>query len=293
MYQLPKQYDYGVNTCAGCLEKQRQIDRLTEENQRLRAELGRRARKLQQGFFGSSTPSAQLPVKANTSPDQQQARGGARPGHAGHGRRSVELEEADQIIELRAAAHCPECGERLVRKGIKDRTVIELEEIEPKKILYQLEKSYCPGCQKSLQAHAPGVLPKSLLGNQLLTEIIDSHYLQGQPLGRLCERFQLQLGTVVDALHRVGRYFEPVMEELKREYREAEVRQADETSWRTDGENGYCWLFCTEKMSLYLYGRTRSSKVVKEVLGAEPLGGVLVVDRYVGYHQAPCRLQYG
>lgn len=143
-----------------------------------------------------------------------------------------------------------------------------------------------------MQSHAPAVLPKSLLGNQLLTEIIDSHYLQGQPLGRVCERFSLQLGTVVDSLHRVGRYCEPVMEHLKGEYREASVRQADETGWRTDGHNGYCWLFCTEKLSLYLYGRRRSAAVVKEVLGEQKLSGTLVVDRYAGYNQAPCQLQY-
>jgi hypothetical protein len=32
--------------------------------------------------------------------------------------------------------------------------------------------------------------------------------------------------------------------------------------------------------------------VVKEVLGQEKLAGVLVVDRYAGYNQVPCALQY-
>jgi hypothetical protein len=31
---------------------------------------------------------------------------------------------------------------------------------------------------------------------------------------------------------------------------------------------------------------------VREVLGTEPLGGVLIVDRYGGYNRAACRLQY-
>ncbi len=63
MYQLAKSYNYGVNTCQQCLAKQREIDRLTEENQRLRAKLSQQKRKDQEGFFGSSTPSAQIPVK--------------------------------------------------------------------------------------------------------------------------------------------------------------------------------------------------------------------------------------
>lgn len=38
--------------------------------------------------------------------------------------------------------------------------------------------------------------------------------------------------------------------------------------------------------------RTRAAAVAKEVLGTEPLAGVLVVDRYHAYSRAPCRLQY-
>ncbi len=36
MYQLPKSHDLGVNTCAACFEKQREIDRLREEVTRLK-----------------------------------------------------------------------------------------------------------------------------------------------------------------------------------------------------------------------------------------------------------------
>ena len=55
-----------VNNCEGCLEKQRQIDQLLEEVQRLKAKLRYQERKDKEGFFGSSTPSSQLPFKANT-----------------------------------------------------------------------------------------------------------------------------------------------------------------------------------------------------------------------------------
>lgn len=73
--------------CEGCLEKQRRIDQLLDENQRLKAQLRYRQRQATEGFFGSATPSAQRPVKANSAPAQQGKRGGARPGHPGHGRR--------------------------------------------------------------------------------------------------------------------------------------------------------------------------------------------------------------
>lgn len=64
------------------------IDQLLEEVQRLKAKLRYQERKDQEGFFGSSTPSSQLPLKANTDKENRNHKGGARPGHKGHGRRS-------------------------------------------------------------------------------------------------------------------------------------------------------------------------------------------------------------
>jgi len=79
-YQEPKSIDYGVNNCEGCLEKQRIIDRQVEEIQRLRQKLNQNQRKSKEGFFGSSTSSAKVPVKANSLAENQAKRGGARKG---------------------------------------------------------------------------------------------------------------------------------------------------------------------------------------------------------------------
>lgn len=177
-------------------------------------------------------------------------------------------------------------------KGRRSRTVIDIDPVEVKKILYRLERKQCPGCGSTLQAKPPSVLAHSALGNQLMAELLEGHYLQGIPLQRLCVKFNLNASTVISALHRVAGLFEPAQKELITEYRNSAVRHADETRWRTDGESNYCWLFCTTKLSIYLFGRSRSSSVVKEVLGVETLSGWLVVDRYAAYNRAPCLLQY-
>ena len=41
-----------------------------------------------------------------------------------------------------------------------------------------------------------------------------------------------------------------------------------------------------------MFRLTRSASVPREVFGNQPLPGVLVVDRYNGYNQVPCKLQY-
>jgi len=292
MYQLAKSHDYGINTCQQCLAKQREIDRLTEENQRLRAKLSQQKRKDQAGFFGSSTPSAQIPVKANSTEENHKQRGGANPGHTGTGRRKHAAEEVDCIGTVSLEPFCPSCHSALIAKDSRERSVLDIDPIKVKRVLYRLERKECPCCGVSLQATAPGVLPKTLLSNQLLTEIVDSHYMHGIPLGRVCARWQLNYGTVIQALHRLAALFAPVIEELKRDYRQALVRHADETTWRTDGHSGYCWLFASERVSLHLYRSTRSARVVEEVFGTEVLAGYLVVDRYAGYKRVPCHVQY-
>ena len=56
--------------CEGCLEKQRRIDELLAENQRLKGQLRYRARPATEGFFGSSTPKilATRSIRAKTFP---------------------------------------------------------------------------------------------------------------------------------------------------------------------------------------------------------------------------------
>jgi len=278
--------------CEGCLEKQRKIDQLVEENSRLKAQLHYRDHKQKEGFFGSSTPSAQRPVKPNTEPEQQSKRGGLPKGHPGHGRKGFNEDDAARIVDVGLNAACPDCGRPMEDKGIRYRSVLEIPPPRPEPILYRLRKNYCSHCHKAHQAQAPAVLPKALFGNQLIARIAFMHYVHGIPLGRICDQMGLDLGSVVQILHRLAGLFKPVLPRLIELYRAAPVRHADETSWRTDGHSGYAWLFCTPDVSIFMFRLTRSASVPREVFGNQPLPGVLIVDRYNGYNQVPCKLQY-
>lgn len=281
-----------LNLCESCLEKQRAIDRLKQEIQSLREKVRRLERKAEQGPFGSSTPSAKIAVKANTVEQQRGKPGGAKPGHTGHGRQAVEDSEAARIETIAAEPACPHCGGALEHKEYRDRSVIDSQPLRAEPILYLLERARCRRCGKTVQARAPEVLPKSLYGNQLITQVVFLHYRQGIPMGRLCDQLGIGVGAVFDILHRMAALFLGAMPKLIEEYRQAPVRHADETGWRTDGRSGYAWLFASAMVSLFLFRATRSAQVPKEVLGTQALDGVLVVDRYNAYNRAPCALQY-
>jgi len=281
-----------VNGCPVCLHKQRRIDELEEEVKSLRAKLRLQERREKDGPFGSSTPSAKLALKPNTKEKEKKPRG-ARPGHKGAGRKSHDDQTTDRTVDVASGREtCPDCGTPLEKKGWAERSVIDTSRQKPEKITYRLAKRYCPHCRRTVTPQAPGVLPKSLYGNQLIADAIEMHYLHGVPMGRISEHLEIGAGSLVKLFRRCADLFEALPSRLIQEYRKACVRHADETGWRTDGKNGYVWLFATAHLSIFQFGKNRSAKVPQAVFGKDPLPGVLVVDRYAAYNKTPCQIQY-
>lgn len=283
--------------CGLCLEKQAEIFKLKEEVDRLKAEnarLKRKEEKVQnQGIFGSSTPSAQRPFKEKSSEKNREKRGGAKPGHPGHGRTAATEDSADRVVEIPLPSTCPSCGGLLRPHGHRHRTILDMAKSEMEKILYRCARGIC-GCCHKLLTTSPVVLRRAYYGNELMSQTFMRHYGHGISLGKVLQMSgpALSEGGILNAAHDVAELLEPAIARLQQDYRASFVKHADETSWRTDGAPGYCWIFCTANIILFDFRDTRSATVVEGVLGKDPLPGVLIVDRYAGYNQAPCRIQY-
>lgn len=279
--------------CAECVTKQEEIYRLREENKRLKAKIRRDEQKSKDGYFGSSTSSSKKPIKKNTKDDNPKKNGGAKPGHVGNGRISFTEDTADYVEHVECEEKiCPECHIELKQMRLRERSVLGVKELKVDKLLYKLHRCRCPLCKKTFSAKAPETLPKSLLNNELLTHVACEHYVDGIPMGLLEQKLNINNGTLFEGMHRLAKLFKDVPDRLIQDYRQALVKFADETTWRTDGLNGYAWLFSTNKICIYRVRLTRAGSVVTEVMGKEQLPGVLVVDRYQGYNKAPCDIQY-
>ena len=278
--------------CKDCLKKQQKIYELEEEIASLKSKLRYQERTAKEGFFGSSTPSSKIPVKPNRQKEHQRNRGGGKVGHQGHGRASICEEDADKVEKISVGNICPDCGSTLEQKGTKARTVIDCQPIKMKKIVYHLERRGCPKCDKLISARPPGVLAKCLYSNQLLAYVAVQHYIYGNTLGQIEKQTGIGYSSIVDAMHQLSKRLKDVPNALIEAYRDSLVKHADETGWRTDGNNGYAWLFCTPKISIFRIRKTRSASVPTEVFGEKPVSGVLVVDRYNGYNKMPCSIQY-
>ncbi len=293
-----------LNACKGCAEKSAEIEQLKEENKRLRVELERRNGVLEVTPptpensipIGAHTPSGQLPSFKKTGKKKRDgpgARGGARKGHKGAGRGRFSREDADEIIPVPAPTHCPDCNSELVGHGSCERSVIDMPERSVIRVLYECERKRCPCCGTTHTGDIP-VLPKTLYGNSLVAQAATQHYVHGVPLGRVCAILgdNVQLGALLAIFHRIAGMLEPLMDVLIQQYRKSLVKHADETSWSTDGQSGWVWIFCTPMTTILLCEQTRSATVPAKVLGTKRLPGVLVVDRFKGYNKVPCAIQY-
>jgi hypothetical protein len=74
---------------------------------------------------------------------------------------------------------------------------------------------------------------------------------QLQEVLRTLHGFEVSLGELVELLHRMTQYAQPVLAGLKRAVRASPAIQADETGWREDGINGSIWSVSTPTIRYY------------------------------------------
>ena len=282
----------GSVKCESCFDRKLEIDRLREENKALKDKL-KRALARDVIPLGAHSPPSQRIYKAKSTDAKTGLRGGAQPGHKGAGRICIQPEVADAVIRIPAPEDCADCNCRLGFHDLRQRSVYDVEDANVKLRVYEVERRKCPRCEKLKQSPIP-VLPRALYSNALLARVAVMHYLHGVPLGRVCEILgpEINLSGVLAALHRLAKIWKPAMAPLINEFRSSPVKHADETGWRIDGEPGWSWLFCTPSVSIFQCQNSRSARVARQVLGDDPLPGVLVVDRFSAYNKMPCQLQY-
>jgi transposase len=284
-----------IHGCAACLKKPREIDRLTEELQRLTQTRRDQERQAPAGFFGSATPSAKRPVTAHTAPAKEPKRKGARPGHLGAGRRACDASQAARVVDVTAevGARGPDGPAPVEENGADDRVVLDRRPGKAERVRYRRPKTYGPPCRRPFQARAPAVLPTRLSGHQRLATAATRPSLHGSPLGRVCEQTGLGPGRLGEIFQRVARRGTGLPAQRVAESRQAPVKQADESGWRTNGHHGSAWRFATPRLRLLLCRQTRAASVPQHVFGKTWLPGCLVVARDGGSNKVPCAIQSG
>lgn len=201
-------------------------------------------------------------------------------------------ETPTEIVE-HALDRCPACG-RSLSGGTEHhgRQVIEIPVAPVRIIEHRVIARYCGVCRK---IYVPKLdLSGEVVGTHRVGIGLMSLVAYLSSAGRMTKRtiqsfvkamygVHVGLGEITAILHTVARCGERDRWKLLCAVRGSPYINADETGWREDGKNGYIWTFSTADTRYFIFRRSRSGQVAREMIG-ESYEGVVVTDCYGGYN---------
>lgn len=265
-------------------ELQAKVESLSQENQLLRQETVELRSRL--GGGGDSAPAKPAFVKANRP--LRQAKERKKRDQA-----FVRPKERPTQIQVHAVERCPDCDRKLEGGTVhRTRQVIEIPSVPAEIIDHVLLARRCGVCEKR---HVPKldlsscVVGKHRIGMRLMSFIGWLREVGRMPVRRIqallmaLYGLHISTGEICEILHTLADKGKPLYDALRESVRAHSFVQADETSWREDGVNGYLWSFSTPTVRFFAYDKSRSHEVPERVLGPD-FPGILCSDFYSGYY---------
>ncbi len=75
--------------------------------------------------------------------------------------------------------------------------------------------------------------------------------------------------TILNLTDDLSKKAEKARNNIIQKLRKDPYSQQDETGLRLDGKNGYTWVFCNKKRTIYEFDRSRSKEIPKQILGID------------------------
>jgi transposase len=265
------------------------VQALQEQNRALEERLNQNSRN------SSRPPSSDAPQSPRPSRPRSGRRRGGQPGHPGHTRSLIPVEEVDEVVVLKpdlcSGCHTPLWGD--------DPTpfrhqVIEIPPIQPMVTEYQWHQLVCPDCGETTRAPWPEGVPSGTYGSRVhatvalctgsyrlskrtTTQVMDDLFGVPMSVGTICQSEKTTTEVIAEAVEEARDYIQ-----------EQSVAHLDETSWREGGKGAWLWVAVTSLVTVFLVRLSRGGQVARELLG-EGFSGILVTDRYSAYNWYPVR----
>jgi transposase len=288
--------------CAGCKERDERIAVL----ERLLADALKRIAVLEERLKTNSSNSS-LPPSANplgqkppVVKTKSKKKRGAQPGHPPHLKQLLPPERVTRIEAIVPAA-CEDCGLPLsAEAGPNDPEpkrfqVVELPPITVEVTEYQAHGRTCR-CGHMTQASIPAEIRAHSVGPRLtatLSYFSGCHGVSKRGVEEIADTVfaaPIALGTVSHLEQEVAAALEPAHREALEAVRQAEVKYADETSWKLWGKLCWLWAAATAGVAVFVIHAKRSRKGLKALLG-DLIQGILHSDRWHVYLQVPEELR--
>src|SRR6059036_29906 len=243
----------------------------------------------------SRPPSSDPPQSQRPRRPRGQRRRGGQPGHPGHTRSLVPVEEVDEVVVLKPdqcrGCHAPLSGD--------DPTpfrheVIEIPPIKPVITAYHWHQLVCPECGETTRAPWPAGVPSGTYGprGQATVALYTGAYRLSKRTTQhvMDEVFgvPMSVGTIGPLEQATTEAVAAPVEEARTYVQAQEVAHLDETSWRQGDKRAWLWVAVTSVVTVFLVRMSRGGQVARELLG-EKFSGILVTDRYSAYNWYPVR----
>jgi transposase len=255
--------------------------------------------KLNTNASNSSTPPSANPLGADKpvqKPKSKRRRGG-QPDHPPHLKQLLPPERVSQRRHY-FPEHCVHCDEPLPRQAgpndpePKRFQTIELPPLVAEVTEYQAHARTCPRCGEVTHATIPAEIRAHSVGARLtatLSYLTGCHGLSKRGVEEIAETVfaaPISLGTVANLEQEVSAALAPAHEEALEAVRQADVKFADETSWKLWGKLCWLWAAATTNVVAFVIHAKRSARGLAALLGEE-IDGILHSDRWHVYLQVP------
>jgi len=271
-------------------ELEEQVGKLEAELAQVKGQLeeAQRAGKRQAAPFSKGPPK--------TKPGRPGRKAGHAPAHRPKPKR------VDRVLEAELPHVCPSCGGELEEGKVQEQFLIDIPPVEPIVTQFNVHIGHCKDCGKRVQGRHHEQISDALgaagvqIGPRALGMAGELKHGMGIPYRKVERIFSSGFGLDVSpgglarGGQRLARQAEPTYEQLILQLRKSEVVNADETSWKIDGQKAWLWVFTNKAVSVYVIDPTRAHEVVERVLDEE-FEGVLGCDCFPAYDPLKYRQQ--
>ena len=266
---------------------QTQVATLQAEVAQLREQVGRNSQN------SSQPPSADAP-SAPPRPQRPPSgrKPGGQPGHRGHGRKLISVEQVQQVIDLKPTV-CGQCGALLLGEDAQPvrHQVTELPRVEPEvtREAYRQHTLTCLACGTQTQSELPTGIPSGSFGPRLQALV---SYLTGRigvsqrdvaEILQTVFRTELSLGSVPAQEAQVSAALADPVQAAQTYIQDQPVQNVDETHWPEKTKRAWLWISTTPLVTLFLVIATRGAIGAQELLGSVVVKSIVGSDRWSGY----------
>lgn len=274
--------------CAGCQQRQREIERLRDAVEQLQQQVHQLRAQLEQQQRDSKRQAA--PFRRRRLVDNPK-KPGRPPGHACAARPLPD--HVDRILEAPIDL-CRDCQVPLVDRSVSVQYQTDLPPIVPIVTQFNVHAGRCPCCGLRRQGRHPEQISNALgaannqLGPVILTMAAELKHRLGVPYRKICDFFDTYLDLEIcpaafcRAEQRLAKLAKPTFDLLVDALRRCGVVHADETGWRVGRLNTWLWVFSSATVTVYAIRGSRGHEVPEEILG-EAFDGWLIVDGFACY----------